>query len=54
MLDYNFLVWIPCQLLPGTKYQQKCFFSLNLCSKMTIFDGKYIKNGQKRASQIKK
>ncbi len=24
MLDYNSLLGVPCQLLPGTKYQQSC------------------------------
>jgi hypothetical protein len=54
MLDYNFLVRVPCQLLPGTKYQQSCVFSSIYVVKMTLFDNKYIKKGVKRGSQSKK
>ncbi len=54
MLDYNFLVRVPCQLLPGTKYQQICAFFSIYVVKMTIFDCKYIKKVEKSGSQIKK
>ncbi len=54
MLDYNFLVRVPCQLLPGRKYWHKSVFLSFYVVKMTIFDCKYIKKVQESAGQNKK
>jgi hypothetical protein len=54
MLDYNSLLGVPCQLLPGTKYQQSCVNFTIYVVKMTIFDCKYIQNVQESAGQNKK
>ena len=43
MLDYNFLVQVPCQLLPGSKYKHNHVFLSFYVLKMTIFNCKYIK-----------
>jgi hypothetical protein len=53
MLDYSFLVRIPCQLLPGTKYWHNYVFFSFYVVKMTIFDCKYIQKGVKRGNQNK-